>query len=241
MKLIFLGTRGFIRERSERHRMHAALLAEYYGRRLMIDCGEDWRGRLADIRPRAILITHAHPDHAWGLREGAPCPVYASRESWEAGLQRYPLRSFIMVEPRRPLEVENMIVEYFPVDHSSRAPAGGYRLTAGRVSVFYAPDVIYIHDRRDALEGCRLYIGDGATITRSMVRKPGETLIGHTPVRTQLGWCRDEGVPEAVFTHCGSDIVKNGDAQAMARIAPLAEERGVEAAIAHDGMARIIR
>ena len=241
MKLSFLGSRGYIKERSSRHWMHSSLLAEYYGRRLMVDCGEDWTGMLTGIRPHAILITHVHPDHAWGLKEGAPCPVYASRESWESRLHRYPLQDFVQVEPRRSLQVEGMTVEYFPVEHSSRAPAGGYRISAGRGAGFYVPDVIYIHDRGAALGGCRIYIGDGATIARSMVRKPGDSLVGHTPVRTQLSWCRDEGVPMAIFTHCGSDIVNSGDERARAKIAPLAEERGVEARIAYDGMERVLR
>jgi hypothetical protein len=32
----------------------------------------------------------------------------------------------------------------------------------------------------------RLYIGDGATVRQSFVRKIEGSLVGHTPVRTQL-------------------------------------------------------
>ena len=49
----------------------------------MVDCGEDWLGRVEAIRPDAIIITHGHPDHAFGLRSGAPCPVYATSETWQ--------------------------------------------------------------------------------------------------------------------------------------------------------------
>ena len=57
----------------------------------MIDCGADWLGRLPSVAPTAIVLTHAHPDHAAGLVEGAPCPVYATKETFDL-LDRYPIR-----------------------------------------------------------------------------------------------------------------------------------------------------
>jgi glyoxylase-like metal-dependent hydrolase (beta-lactamase superfamily II) len=54
----------------------------------MVGCGQDWLGRVQHLNPKAIVITHAHPDHAWGLKEGAPCPVYATPEAWE-DLERF--------------------------------------------------------------------------------------------------------------------------------------------------------
>lgn len=57
MKITFLGTRGYIEARTRRHHMHSALMISYYGRRVMIDCGEDWLGEVGDLNPRA-LFTH---------------------------------------------------------------------------------------------------------------------------------------------------------------------------------------
>jgi len=81
LELTFLGTRGEIEIRSRRHRRHSALLVEHKNTRIMIDCGADWLGRLHTIAPSAIVLTHAHLDHAGGLIHGAPCPVYATRET----------------------------------------------------------------------------------------------------------------------------------------------------------------
>jgi glyoxylase-like metal-dependent hydrolase (beta-lactamase superfamily II) len=37
----------------------------------MIDCGADWLGEVDRVAPDVIVLTHAHPDHAGGLRKGA--------------------------------------------------------------------------------------------------------------------------------------------------------------------------
>lgn len=240
MKLTFLGTRGEIDARTRRHGKHSSLLVAYRHRKVMIDCGEDWAGRVHDLRPHAIVLTHAHPDHAWGLEDGAPCPVYATAETWQ-DIEAYPIQERHTVAPREPSTVAGITFEAFPVEHSTRCPAVGYRVHGGRVVAFYVPDVVYIHGREAALEGTKLYVGDGATLGRPLVRKRGERLIGHTPVRTQLTWCGKAGVPRALFTHCGSQLV-NGDERSLgAQVRQWGQERGVEAGIAHDGMEVVLR
>jgi phosphoribosyl 1,2-cyclic phosphodiesterase len=244
LKLTFLGTRGYIDPESRRHRMHTSTMVEYRGRRVMIDCGETWLGRLGDLRPDAVLITHPHPDHAFGLKEGSPCPVYAITEAWKK-IERFPMekKQQRVLRPRKHARIAGIGFEPFPVVHSTRAPAVGYRVAAGRVKVFYVPDVVSIHDRAAAFRGIDAYIGDGAAITRNMVRRERASgrLVGHTPIRTQLGWCRDEGVSRMIVTHCGSGIVGGDEKAAIAKLRQLAEERGVEILVACDGMELVLR
>ena len=64
MKLTFLGTRAEINARTRRHRMHSSLLVSYLDVSVMIDCGLDWLGKFERLHPKAIVLTHAHPDHA---------------------------------------------------------------------------------------------------------------------------------------------------------------------------------
>jgi phosphoribosyl 1,2-cyclic phosphodiesterase len=241
MKLVFQGTRGYIKPRSERHRMHASCRVSYGRASVVLDLGEDWLEQALGMRADAILVTHAHPDHAWGLKNGAPCPVYATEESWEA-LDGFAVTDRRTVIPRQATAVKDITFEAFTVEHSTRAPAVGYRMTAGGSTIFYAPDLVYIHERSEALTGARLYIGDGATVARPMVRKRGEALIGHVPVQTQLTWCAKHGVPRMVVTHCGAQIVGAEDEQAVIRrIEGMARDRGVEALIAFDGMELTLR
>jgi ribonuclease BN (tRNA processing enzyme) len=235
MKLTFLGTRGEIEARTPRHRMHSSLMVSYQGKKVMVDCGADWLGQINDLGPEAIFITHAHPDHAWGLKEGAPCPVYAPEEAWRL-MEDYDIWDRRVMEHRVVVGIEGITFEAFPVEHSIRAPTVGYRISAGRATVFYAPDVVYVHEREQALRGAKLYVGDGATVVRSMVRRRGDTLFGHAPIRTQLTWCQKEEVPRAIFTHCGTELVAGDEPHLVARIKEMAHERGVWAEVAYDGM-----
>jgi len=235
MNLTFLGTRGEIDARTRRHRMHTSLLVSYRSANVMIDCGLDWLGKLKRVSPRAIVLTHAHPDHAWGLKQGAPCPVYAPEKTWQE-LRHYPIKDRHVIKERTPTKICGITFEAFPVEHSILSPAVGYRVSAGRACIFYAPDLIFIHERSAALNSVQIYIGDGATLTRSFIRRRGKALIGHAPVRTQLTWCEKEGVRRAIITHCGSEIVTGDEGKISATLRAIAAERHVEVRIAYDRM-----
>lgn len=234
MKITFLGTRGYIDSRTKRHFRHTSTLIEYYNKKIMIDCGIDWTEKVWKINPHAIVITHAHPDHAWGLKQGSPCTVYATQESLDL-MKDYPIKKKHLMIPRKKIKICGTIFETFPVIHSIRAPAVGYRITAGKTTIFCAHDLISIDERHDALKNAKLYIGDGASIVRPLVRRKGNQIFGHTTVRAQLGWCQKEDVPKMFVTHCGSQIVEGGK-DAEKRIQLLAKERGVEMKVAYDGL-----
>lgn len=235
MRLLFLGTRGEIDVRSQDHMRHSALLVSSGCGEVMLDCGADWLGELERLCPNAVVLTHAHPDHAAGLKEGAPCPVYATAETWSV-LARHPIDERVDVVPGEPFEIAGLRFVGFPVEHSLRAPAVGYRVADGGFSFVYLPDVARIADPQGALAGIRLYVGDGASVTRPILRRRGGVLIGHASIRTQLDWCAEAGVREALFTHCGSQIVTGGEDAVATRVANLGRAVGVKASIASDGL-----
>jgi phosphoribosyl 1,2-cyclic phosphodiesterase len=210
----------------------------------MIDCGENWVGKITDLKPRAIVITHSHPDHAFGLKLGSPCPVYAAAEAWKK-MRKFPIQEDFrrVLMPRGPKRIGGISFEAFPVVHSVRAPTVGYRISAGKAVLFYVPDVVQISNRARAFSGIRAYIGDGATITRPLIRREKRSgqLIGHAAIETQLRWCRKERVPEMIVTHCGSAIVRGNQRDTQRKLQSLGQKYGVRVKVAHDGMNLMLR
>ena len=234
LELTFLGTRGELKINSRWHRRHSSLLVEQNDARIMIDCGTDWLGRLTAIAPTAILLTHAHPDHAGGLAQGVPCPVYATSETLRL-VRRFPLRDRRRVPIKKAITIGGMTFKAYPVQHSIRAPAVGYRVTTKLGTFFYVPDVAKLPNVVEALGGVSVYIGDGATMRRSMVRVKDRTLIGHVPITAQLDWCARAHLHRAIFTHCGSPIVRGYPRVLDAIMRSLGREYGIDARLARDG------
>jgi phosphoribosyl 1,2-cyclic phosphodiesterase len=234
VRLIFLGTRANIDIKSRLHRRHTSTLVAHRRDRIMIDCGADWLRHVRDVRPTAIVITHAHGDHVDGLKHGAPCAVYATTDVWRQ-IDEWPLQQRRVVLPRRPVKIGRFVFEAIPVRHSLRAPAVAYRIAHGRTHVFYVPDVLKVPRRTDALVDLALYVGDGATVHRPIQRSLGNTLVGHASVRSQVKWCAQAGIPRAIFTHCGTAIVANQD-DAERTVAAFGCASGVEASVAYDGL-----
>jgi phosphoribosyl 1,2-cyclic phosphodiesterase len=235
MELRFLGTRGEIDIRSRTHRLHSSLLLTAANSRLMIDCGLDWSSAKWRLAPQAILLTHAHPDHAGGLRDGSPCPVFGTADAL-VGVNKKAVADCRVIEPRVPLALAGARFEAFPVEHSLRAPAVGFRITTPDAAAFYVPDVVAIPDGHEALKGVDLYIGDGASIVRPIVRIRNGSRIGHASIREQLEWCAAEGVQRAIFTHCGSAIVRGDSRSIAAQVRALGHAVSVDAAVARDGL-----
>jgi hypothetical protein len=130
--------------------------------------------------------------------------------------------------------IDGVRFKAYSVEHSINAPAVGYRVSAKACSFFYLPDVARLPSVATTLRGILTYIGDGATLRRSMVRMKDGISIGHASIATQLEWCAKAHVPRAIFTHCGSAIVR-GDARTMDTIVRnLGRKHGIDARLASD-------
>jgi hypothetical protein len=113
------------------------------------------------------------------MSAGARCPVYATPEIWST-MPAYLNRSasdHAIARADRPWRHR---FEAYPVEHSVLAAAVGYRIAAGGRTVFYVPDVAAIRDEAAALREIEVYVGHGATVTRSILRRSNGALIGRT-------------------------------------------------------------
>lgn len=239
MKLLFLGTRGGIQVHSSLHTMHSVLMIIHEQTTIIIDWGQDWL-RHSQPPADALLITHSHDDHVGGLAYGTSWPVYASLDTWTS-IYRYPIKDRIIIHPRVPFLIGSLSIEPFTINHSLKAPALGYRISSDTHSLFYISDVASIKDEKKALSNLDLYIGDGALITRTMLlRKKNGSVTGHAPIAHQLAWCQKYSVPQAIFTHCGTETVTGDPISVQAKITTLAQHYRVPTSIAFDGMALLI-
>lgn len=128
-------------------RLRASVLLQYDGRNVVIDTGTDFRQQALRVGLKtldAVLFTHAHADHIFGLDDIRPynfmtrraVPVYADATTWE-GLRRVyhyvfapsPYGGVPLVEPHvitGPFELFGRRFEPFEVIHG-RLPVVAFR------------------------------------------------------------------------------------------------------------------
>lgn len=238
MRIEFYGTKGFVEESSRAHRGHSAFVLESAGFRLLCDFGANRRGMLSRIRPDAIFVSHAHPDHGEGLAEGAAVPVYASAVTHRIQAD-LPYRDRRVLSPGRAVEIGPFRLTGFPVIHSVRCPCMAARIQAGGTTLVYSGDIVAFPDARGALAGSDVYVGDGSTLAGSLVRRhPSGALVGHTSVRAQLGWLAKASVPRAVFSHFGRGPIglSQRELQRALRDLAAAKAPGCRVTAARDGL-----
>jgi phosphoribosyl 1,2-cyclic phosphate phosphodiesterase len=199
-------------------RLRTGLLVEHEGRRLLTDISPDFRQqalREGIERIDALLITHCHADHVFGLddirpinfRHGAT-PVHASEITWQ-GLRR--IFSYIFerkhiggglaqIVPHTiegPFEAAGLRVTPVPVIHG-RLEVTGYRYSDGRRDAAFITDCNEIPPASlDALRGLDLLILDALRF------KPHPT---HLHLEQSLAYIAELAPRRALLTHIGHDF-----------------------------------
>jgi ribonuclease BN (tRNA processing enzyme) len=231
IKLVFLGTKGEIEESAPEHKYHSSLLIISNGAKLLIDYGELRKYSLDEIRPDAILITHAHPDHYAWLNEDikTDIPVYLTQETLDYG--KFSPGNAREIEPGKEFETGPFKCFDYRVIHSIRCPAVGYKISITGRTLIYNSDLVDIVDKEKVLEGVDYYIGDGSAIRANLVRRRGDQLFGHTRILTQIHWCQKHSISHIIFTHLGKETIEREE-----------EFRAEhpEAVLAYDGMELMI-
>jgi phosphoribosyl 1,2-cyclic phosphate phosphodiesterase len=195
-------------------RLRASVLVEFDGRAVVIDTGTDFRQqalRAGLDRLDAVLFTHAHADHIFGLddirpfnfRTRRPVPVYADERTWE-GLRRvydYVFNPTVyggvpQVEPHvvdGEFELYDRRVEPSYVIHG-RLPVLAYRLGG----FAYATDCNVIPDETvRALAGLDVLVIDGLRFAEHPT---------HMTIPKALGYIERIAPRRAYMTHMNHEV-----------------------------------
>ena len=208
VKFKFLGTRANIEESSKKHKYRSSFLIEYKKTKLLFDYGTLHKKNLEKIKPDAVLITHAHPDHYSWTEENIATnvPVYLTKETFKYG--KFKPQNFKIIKPNKKFKIKKFTILPYRVLHSIRCPAVGFKIFADKKNIIYTGDLADIVNKDKILNDADYYIGDGSCIRANLVRKKDNVIIGHARITTQINWCKKHKIKNIIFTHLGKETIK---------------------------------
>lgn len=231
MRIRILGTRGEIEETARYHSRHSGILIDGT---LLVDLGEP---EFLAHAPKAVLITHLHPDHAYFVRLGAArpptaIPIYAPEPRPEAALTVLGEAQTIAGYDVRPV----------PTHHSLKVRSQAYLVSDGSAKILYTGDLIWINkEHHPLLEGLDLVITEASYFRKGGLVKRDKitgTIYGHAGVpdlvRLFKDFCR-----RIVLAHFGAWFYKD-IGRARSAIRALGRENGVRLEAGRDGQEIVI-
>jgi len=175
MRIRILGTRGEIEKSARYHSRHSGILIDGT---LMVDLGEP---EFLACGPKAVVITHLHPDHAYFVRAGADRPP--------AGLRLFAPEGTDDAEVKVLAEAETIAgyrVQPVPTHHSLKVRSQAYIISGSSGKILYTGDMIWINkEYHHFLEGLDLVITEASYFRKGGLVKRDKatgTIYGHTGV-----------------------------------------------------------
>ncbi len=231
MRVRILGTRGEIEQTASYHSRHSGILIDGA---LLVDCGER---EFLDLAPKAVLLTHLHPDHAYFVRAGAERPP--------AGIPIYapePYRDYGLRTLDGPATIAGCFVQPVPSHHSLKVKSQAYVISSGRTKILYTGDMVWINKAyHPFFEGLDLVITEASYFRKGglVIRdKATGQIYGHTGVpdliRVFKEFCR-----RIVLVHFGGWFYKD-IARARASLRELGRANGVRIEAGRDGQELVV-
>ncbi|HSD58047.1 MAG TPA: MBL fold metallo-hydrolase [Methanotrichaceae archaeon] len=224
MNLKILGTRGEVKESAPGYSKHSGVLIDG---QILLDLGEK---EYLNYRPKAVFITHLHPDHAFFIRGPAliDIPVYAPEVHKNAKIE----------VPSGPVTIGAYRVTPFPTIHSKKFRSQGYVVEKEDRKLVYTGDLIRINKKHHhLLENANLVITDGSHLRKGgRVFRDKETgqIYGHTGIPDLINFFK-AFTANILFLHFGSWFYEDVSVS-VKRIKELGKERSVRVVAAYDGL-----
>ncbi|GIU68717.1 MAG: hypothetical protein KatS3mg001_567 [Candidatus Pacearchaeota archaeon] len=208
-EIIFLGTKGEIEESTRKHKYHTSTLFIYRKFKLLIDYGTLQKFSLEKIKPNAILITHAHPDHyLWSVKScRTNVPVYLLKDTFKNG--KFKPNNFKFITSKK-IKIGSFLILPFKILHSLKCSSVGFKIFLKKTSIIYTGDVVETPHKK-ILFHADYYIGDGSSIKANLVKKKNGKRFGHARITTQINWCKKARIKNIIFTHVGKETLKHED------------------------------
>ena len=226
MKIVLLGTRGEIEMSAPYHSKKSGVLIDD---KLLFDFGDK---RFLDYKPRAIFITHLHPDHAYFVRYNEKLviktPIYAPEQ----------YDSMAIHLTNKPINFDGYRIIPIPTIHSARVVSNAYLIERRGKRFLYTGDMIWIEKKyHHLLNDLDLVIAEASFMRKGgIVRRNKQTgqIFGHTGVPDFIKLFKSY-THTLLFTHFGSWFYKD---MALARriFKELARENGIQIIVGYDGL-----
>lgn len=222
MIITVLGTRGEIEETAPRHYRHSGILIN---KAIMLDCGE---AEFLKYRPKAIFVTHLHPDHAVFILKpiSTEIPIYS------------PEGSEYSITIPQPVKVGKHIITPIPTHHSSKVKSCAYVVEAGAKRILYTGDIVWMDRKyRKNLKPFDLVISEASYIKKGgLIRKDNLSgkLYGHAGIPNIIQLFK-EYTDHFLFVHFGSWFFKN-IMESKKKLYQLGEQFDVRVTIGYDGL-----
>lgn len=217
----------------------------------LIDAGPDIYHQLSHYTLNPIpyiLITHAHPDHFFGLwdlthlylpdktRSRQKITLVAPKKTLNEVKNKITPTSFLffekkVVEPFQEFSIRYspLSIRYLPVDHSSDVETFGIKLTEKKKSFIYIPDFRGIPQiSQKYCQNVNLLILDGSNI-----KPAGPKHWGHMPIGKSISLAKKLKAKNVYYTHIGHGP-KSGTHQELENF--VQKKGGKNFHIAYDGL-----